>query len=744
MEYFSGAVWLEVTEIDNDPIPGPGQPQRNAGRRIHGHCLGRRASGATGYDVKAKAASTSGWITVASNITATSYRYTTSPRWTTPWGCAPATPTAPARGRNCPARPNENWLNTVQQSGGASLQMAESQAQGQSQLSAPASVTVTRDNYWDDEKLYVSWSAVSGAGGYNLACSDTGGWNWWNCGAISSGTTTTFTVDNDTRNGQTRDLIWTRAYMVSVRAVTSNASDASAWVNSDNALPALQPSPQPPGFKNPISYSRGNGSVTVSWTSTLGAQGYEIDCTTFENNASGTYTLCADVNTATVTNGKVSATISSWTVSGTNYSIDNTKTIDLKVRTTNAWGESPDTLAPLIDPITLTASNIEDTAATLTLANYSPSWHYKYTTPNGGTCSSAQTGETAEAINLTAGTTYTFKAYTDSTCSTELVTAANFTTPSLTSSNVADTTATITIANYTSSWWYKADTGPHSTCQGSVSSATVNLTNLVSGAPYTYTAYRKTGCKVEDKIASVYFTTTSVGLTVTNVTTNSATLAIAGHSTNWYYKANAAPHATCQGPVTGSTSVSLVSLTSGTAYTYTAYSDSGCSTSLATAAQFTTAPHATNLNSVKSGASNILSKMQQAVAFSTGSNANGYTLTSVTLPLRQIVSGGSLSLALHTMDGNTYSSTSAPSATAVSNATLSGTAPTGAAWSNTTYTCAGSGCSHLGQHHLLYSGDPHRQRQLLLGLHDHQHRKHLSVEQRMGHQVRSHQEHHHL
>ena len=262
---------------------------------------------------------------------------------------------------------------------------------------------------------------------------------------------------------------------------------------------------------------------------------------------------------------------------------------------------------------------------TLTLTGHTGNWWLKQTAPTpAGNCTAGESDYSNDPENLTAGTTYTFKAYSDSTCSTLLATAADFTTPSLTSSNVTATTATITIANYTGSWWYKADTGPHVTCQGSVSGATpVSLAGLVSGAPYNYTAYSKSGCDVADKIASVYFTTTAVSLTATNVTTNSATLTIANRSSDWHYKANAAPHATCQGPVTGSTSTSLTNLTTGATYTYKAYSDSGCTTAnlLATAAQFTTGPHATNLNSVKSGDSNILTNLQQAVAFTTGSNS---------------------------------------------------------------------------------------------------------------------------
>ena len=78
-------------------------------------------------------------------------------------------------------------------------------------------------------------------------------------------------------------------------------------------------------------------------------------------------------------------------------------------------------------------------------------------------------------------------------------------------------------------------------------------------------------------------------LTASSVTASGATLNIANHGDAWYYKATSGPHTSCQGPVSaGTSSVALSGLTTGSSYTYSAYSDSGCSTLLATAAEFTT------------------------------------------------------------------------------------------------------------------------------------------------------------
>ena len=81
--------------------------------------------------------------------------------------------------------------------------------------------------------------------------------------------------------------------------------------------------------------------------------------------------------------------------------------------------------------MTLTASAITATTATLTIANRSGNWYHKYTSPGGGRCSSVQAGTTAKVTTLRKGTTYTFRAYSDVNCSALLTTAPEFTTLSI-------------------------------------------------------------------------------------------------------------------------------------------------------------------------------------------------------------------------------------------------------------------------------------------------------------------------
>ena len=117
------------------------------------------------------------------------------------------------------------------------------------------------------------------------------------------------------------------------------------------------------------------------------------------------------------------------------------KTYGFQVRAVNATGTGPDSdpsdeaqpsagtpppTSPPLD-VTLTASGVEAAAATLTIGNYGGNWHYKYTSPAGGSCSAgAVTVSAVDLENLSSNTSYTFAAYSDSGCATGLATASPF------------------------------------------------------------------------------------------------------------------------------------------------------------------------------------------------------------------------------------------------------------------------------------------------------------------------------
>ena len=403
--------------------------------------------------------------------------------------------------------------------------------------------------------------------------------------------TTNFTVDHYRDTGVTQDLAWFRSYMVAVRAVTTSPAQASPWLLSADAHPALAPD------GGTMSVSRAAGSVSLSWNPPQHAQGYEIQCATRENNVTGTYTLCADVETATVTNSKISITISSWSTGGNDYTIDDTKTYDLKVKTTNVWGDSAYNFAPLIHPHMV--SNLTSTK------------HATYKSPIDSGVSAAvafTTGSNADSYVLksvtmplkndggTSGVTFHLQAMAG--------------TEQYSSSSAASGTnlATLSPATPTASTW----TDTTVTCSGSGCSLSPNTTYFVIASSVdASTAYSWSVSTSETKtaepssngwsvgfghfkpterdsvwkshgdwnIAEIVFATVT-SLTASNVTSTSATLTIKGHTDDWYHKYTSPSGGTCSGPVTGTSAT--VTLIAGTSYTFAAYRDASCNNLLGT------------------------------------------------------------------------------------------------------------------------------------------------------------------
>ena len=131
---------------------------------------------------------------------------------------------------------------------------------------------------------------------------------------------------------------------------------------------------------------------------------------------------------------------------------------------------------------------------------------------------------------------------------------------------------------------------------------------------------------------------------MSDVTLNSAKLTITNHSGAWYYKSTTTGKTTCIAVAANTGAVTATGLTAGTAYTFSAYGDSGCTTAnrLATAAQFTTRPVATVSNlSVQWGGlySHHVGNPQRgssgahrwATAFTTGGHSGGYALLNATV-----------------------------------------------------------------------------------------------------------------
>ena len=201
---------------------------------------------------------------------------------------------------------------------------------------------------------------------------------------------------------------------------------------------------------------------------------------------------------------------SGWTIGGDHFK--NTGQ-DWSSGTHNALVRADFAFKPSLD-----ASGITDTNATLTLSGHAGSWWFK--ADNGFfsvNCNDATSASRGLESRLQKRTGYVFTAYSNRDCSTVLATAPKFTTTGVAIgfSNVAATTATMTIVGHTGAWWYQADTGPDNTCARAATTATPagtteSLTGLTDGGVYTYTAYSKTTCARADELDTATLTMSDV------------------------------------------------------------------------------------------------------------------------------------------------------------------------------------------------------------------------------------------
>ena len=376
------------------------------------------------------------------------------------------------------------------------------------------------------------------------------------------------------------------AYKFKVRAV--NAKGDSDADESGEATPSTTPA-APSG----LTATAGNGLVTLSWTAGSNG-GSAITGYEYRQHSSGAWG-----DWTAVPNSGASTT--SYTVP----SLDNGTAYKFEVRAVNATGDGAESdesseVTPLAP--TLAASDVKHDSATLTIGNYSGSWHYKHTTPTGGSCSStAVTTTSTTASSLSGNTSYTFAAYSNSNCSTLLATASAFltepakpSTPTVASgAGSGKLTLTSSVAGGSGAltkWQYTKDNGANWT-DIAVTSATLSYTvgNLNDSTSYTFKvrAENATGPGPESD-ASTPVAPADETLTVSKIGTTGATLTIGNHSGGWYYKYTSPGGGGCSSTAVATASTTVSGLTANKDYTFKAYNDSGCSTELATADAFPT------------------------------------------------------------------------------------------------------------------------------------------------------------
>ena len=149
-----------------------------------------------------------------------------------------------------------------------------------------------------------------------------------------------------------------------------------------------------------------SNSITATWNAVSGPHDYDIR-----------YRTTAATSWTTATTGHPST---SYTITGlqpgTSYRVE-VRARMWDTAQASAWTSFTATTT------SLGASSVTATTASLAIANHAGSWYVKETAPAQGTCSSAIAAADAHDLsNLSASTDYTYKAYSDSACTTEIAT----------------------------------------------------------------------------------------------------------------------------------------------------------------------------------------------------------------------------------------------------------------------------------------------------------------------------------
>ena len=343
------------------------------------------------------------------------------------------------------------------------------------------------------QSLVLSWPAVTGATGYEVQ---------WKGPSQSYSTTErnhelttapanpTYTISG---------LTGGTSYTMRIRA--KGASGDGPW--SSEGTDRAQTLDKVTG----LTVTAAEGALDVSWTAVTGATKYVVSWKSGDQDfRDGDTSRTAESTTTSYTIGSLEA--------GTEYTV-----IVHAVDSSNNTGATSDeaTGTPTAPGATLTASNVKDTSATLTIANHSGNWWHKQTTPPSNTCTPVSSGTaTASLSSLTAGTDYTWKAYSAAGCAsaTELA-EETFSTPKVSAGTPSTSGATLTVENHPSTWYHKrtSPTTGSPSCSSAVTATTDALTSLTEGTDYTWNTYSDSSCTTANRLATVEFTTATAANT---------------------------------------------------------------------------------------------------------------------------------------------------------------------------------------------------------------------------------------
>ena len=337
-----------------------------------------------------------------------------------------------------------------------------------------------------------------------------------------------------------------------------------------------------PGKTTGVTLKNTGASLGVTWTAVTGAASYKVQ---WKSSADTGWDATNRQTTSTTT----SATIPSLT-NNTAYTV--------RVAAGNASGDGAwsDTVTET-PSVTLTASNVTSTGATLTVAGHTGT---VYLSARGGgsyslSCTAVSGG--THSPTLQGNTTYEFKAYSNSSCTGTALATTTFTAPGgykLFADNITDTSVEFWLVGFATMppggisyevRWDRETTATGRRCVqlNRLSGGGFGYENLEPATKYTAEVFRGAGCAALNRFASTTFTTlaadsTSPTLSASNVTNTGATLTLSGYTGSWWYSDDFANPKTCVAVTGGATQAHVVGLTANKAQHFTAWSESACGT----------------------------------------------------------------------------------------------------------------------------------------------------------------------
>ena len=244
-----------------------------------------------------------------------------------------------------------------------------------------------------------------------------------------------------------------------------------------------------------------------------------------------------------------------------------------------SWATEPGKVAGL----TATSGNLASIDLNWTATAGASGYKVQYKSGSQDWSSTRQFTPTTNSHNvastyLTANTAYTFRVAATNTAGDGLWSDEVVATPveaTLQASSVEASTATLTIANHTGTWYHKRITPTAGTCSSGVSTASTSVSGLSPGRTHTFSAYADSQCTGTVLATSPQFLAkpdkpTGVTATAANGALDVAWTATTGASSykiQWKSSSDSDWDATSRQITSTAASANIPSLTNGTTYT---------------------------------------------------------------------------------------------------------------------------------------------------------------------------------